>query len=121
MAKNVAIYAFFLGKIEKFRNLTCVKHLTSFMPIAIPKNYRCRMFGYPEGAPTKNSHFGTLDTSSFAMDNVQCTGSEATILDCPHFTVDDCGTSEGAGVICSGFLSKIVLNEKLNLKKMPML
>ena len=75
------------------------------------------MFGYPEGTPTKNSHFGTLETSSFAMDNVQCTGSEATILDCPHFTVDNCGTSEGAGVICSGILSKIELNETLKFKK----
>ena len=74
------------------------------------------MFGYPEGTPTKNSHFGILETSSFAMDNVQCTGSEATILDCPHFTVDNCGTSEGAGVICSGFQSKIVLNEALKFK-----
>ena len=70
------------------------------------------MFGYPEGTPTKNSHFGILETSSFAMDNVQCTGSEATILDCPHFTVDNCGTSEGAGVICSGFQNKTKFKNK---------
>ena len=35
------------------------------------------------------------------MDNVQCTGSELSILDCFHQTVDNCDSQEGAGVICS--------------------
>ena len=36
------------------------------------------------------------------MDDVQCTGNETSIFDCPHQTIDNCGGSEGLGVICSG-------------------
>ena len=46
------------------------------------------------------SRFGTVP-ADFAMDNVQCTGSEQRIRDCPHRTIDNCSGSEGAGVICS--------------------
>ena len=36
------------------------------------------------------------------MDNVRCEGDESSLDKCPHRTEDeeDCGTSEGAGVIC---------------------
>ena len=50
-----------------------------------------RMLGYVEGTPTTNSQLGTLEMSNFAMD-VQCTGSETSVLECPHFTVENCGT-----------------------------
>ena len=30
-AKNIAVYAFFSGKIQRFRNLAGVKHLTNSM------------------------------------------------------------------------------------------
>ena len=59
-----------------------------------------RMLGYSFGQTTRESHFGSV-SSTFKMDNVQCTGNEASLLDCPHLTVDDCGSHEGAGVICS--------------------
>ena len=58
------------------------------------------MLGYSFGQHTSESHFGSV-SSTFAMDNVQCTGSETSFLDCPHLTVDDCSSYEGAGVICS--------------------
>ena len=48
-----------------------------------------RMLGYIEGMPTTISQLGTLETTNFAMD-VQCTGSETSVLDCPHFTVENC-------------------------------
>ena len=59
-----------------------------------------RMLGYSYGHPTMYSQFGSV-SSTFGMDNVQCTGNEASLLDCPHLTVDNCGSTEGAGVICS--------------------
>ena len=75
----------------------------SFLQILSSKNltpYFSRMLGYSYGQPTVESQFGSV-SSTFKMDEVQCTGSEASLLDCPHNTVDDCGTGEGAGVICS--------------------
>ena len=35
------------------------------------------------------------------MDEVQCSGNEASIFDCPHQTTDNCAGTEGLGVICS--------------------
>ena len=58
------------------------------------------MLGYSYGQHTNQSQFGPV-SSTFGMDNVQCTGNETSLLDCPHLTVDDCGSYEGAGVICS--------------------
>ena len=34
------------------------------------------------------------------MDDVNCTGSESRIEDCPYNEHDNCGYNEGAGVIC---------------------
>ena len=59
-----------------------------------------RMFGYSSGQPTTKSHFGSVP-STFAMDDVSCFGNETSLLDCPHVTVDNCGSHEAAGVICS--------------------
>ena len=57
------------------------------------------MLGYSTGVPTLHSRFGSVP-ATFAMDNVQCLGTEASILDCPHLTEDNCDADEGAGVIC---------------------
>merc|ERR1719237_293074 len=59
----------------------------------------CRMLGFVRGTPTLESQFGQVN-STFRMDQVECTGNESTLLDCPHNTEDDCGADEGAGVIC---------------------
>ena len=60
-----------------------------------------RELGY-DGASqhTTQSYFGQV-SNEFGMDDVQCTGNEASIFDCPHQTTDNCGGSEGLGVICS--------------------
>ena len=58
------------------------------------------MLGYSFGTPTNRSHFGSV-SFDFAMDNVKCTGSEKSLLDCPHETQDGFNSDEGAGVICS--------------------
>ena len=60
----------------------------------------CRMLGYSYAQHTTGSHFGSVP-STFSMDDVECTGNEASFLDCPHTTVHNCGSHEGAGVICS--------------------
>ena len=53
---------------------------------------------YPK-ATTKSFHGSRRD--NFIMDEVKCIGTEETLEDCPHETKDDCGGTEGAGVICS--------------------
>ena len=61
-----------------------------------------RELGYVRASQeTMESHFGQV-SDEFAMDDVQCTGNETSIFDCPHQTIDNCGGSEGLGVICSG-------------------
>ena len=60
-----------------------------------------RELGY-DGASqhTTQSYFGQV-SNEFGMDEVQCTGNEDSIFDCPHQTTENCGGSEGLGVICS--------------------
>ena len=36
------------------------------------------------------------------LDDIQCTGNETRLLDCPHTTVHNCTHSEDAGVVCIG-------------------
>ena len=58
----------------------------------------CKMMGFT-GAESISSYLTVPD--DFIMDNVDCDGSENNINDCYHLDVDNCGTSEGAGVSCS--------------------
>ena len=60
----------------------------------------CRQLGFNNGTRYTSSHWGNVP-SDFAMDEVACTGSEATIQQCGYRTSDDCGSPEGAGVSCS--------------------
>ncbi|MEM6956766.1 MAG: DUF4215 domain-containing protein [Myxococcota bacterium] len=59
----------------------------------------CGQLGYADG-----EFVGSYDspTSDFALDDVNCTGTERRILDCPARTSgDDCFFTEGAGFRCS--------------------
>ena len=58
------------------------------------------MLGFSSGTPSIKSFFGQVN-STFRMDDVKCTGDETSLLDCPHNKEDNCGASEGAGVVCS--------------------
>ena len=61
----------------------------------------CKQLGFPSVlSATTSSKFGRVP-STFRMDNVGCTGEEASLLECEHDRIDNCGGSEGAGVICS--------------------
>ncbi|XP_072014805.1 scavenger receptor cysteine-rich domain-containing protein DMBT1-like [Amphiura filiformis] len=66
----------------------------------------CRQLGLPYGSPVAlgNAHFG--EGSGFIwMDDVSCTGSEASLVKCVHLGWDvsiNCGShQEDAGVICT--------------------
>ena len=64
----------------------------------------CRELGFTDGGyATKESYFGSvsLETQS-GWDQVRCSGRESSLLDCRHESFDDCGNSEGAGVVCYG-------------------
>ena len=60
----------------------------------------CNQLGFPSVLrATESSEFGRVPTT-FRMDDVECTGEETSLLECKHNRIDDCGSSEGAGVIC---------------------
>ena len=61
----------------------------------------CRELGL--GSATAALSFLTV-ANSFWMDNVACSGSESTLADCSRnaWGNENCGTTEGAGVTCSG-------------------
>ena len=76
----------------------------------------CRMLGFKKvtvqilvllklkslfkGTATKGSKYGHVPRI-MSLDNVNCTGSEESLFKCQHKNEDDCGSVEGAGVICS--------------------
>ena len=47
-----------------------------------------------------DSAFGDVP-SNFQMDDVDCTGYESSLWDCQYTQYDNCGSTEGAGVVCS--------------------
>ena len=65
----------------------------------------CNQLGLgPAIAATKSSFFG-LAEGDFGIDNVECFGSEDSILDCDLSSSPNCDRSEVAGVICSSRIS----------------
>lgn len=59
----------------------------------------CQQLGYEGG-----TFLSTYDspTATFVLDDVNCTGTERRIGDCPHqpYGTENCGTTEGAGFRC---------------------
>lgn len=63
----------------------------------------CRQLGFgPALSAVTAASFGQ-GSGSILMDNVQCSGDEATIAECPHngIGIHNCGHQEDAGVVCS--------------------
>ena len=64
----------------------------------------CRQLGYATGVPTYRSHFvGNAGPVSYWLDDVNCSGTEANLGDCPHpgWGRHNCVASERVGVICT--------------------
>ena len=62
----------------------------------------CRMMGFNATfARAMINGYGDVE-DNFIMADVHCEGTEASLDDCEYATKDDCGTEEGAGVICYG-------------------
>ena len=63
----------------------------------------CHMLGYPGALDaTVRSEYGEPRTSYTSISNVQCNGSEDSILDCSYESNPSCAKSRSAGVQCLG-------------------
>ena len=58
------------------------------------------LHSFTDSTAFSSAHFGQGSTIIIAMDDVGCTGSEATIFSCTHTTSHNCGHNEDAGVQC---------------------
>ena len=56
----------------------------------------------PLGAVARTNAFFGQGVGSIVLDNVQCIGTEAQLLNCRHSTTHNCIHAEDAGVICQG-------------------
>ena len=63
----------------------------------------CRMLGFPGAIDaTVRSEYGEQRHNDIYMSNVQCSGTEDSIFDCPYQSYSNCSTSRSAGVQCLG-------------------
>ena len=61
----------------------------------VQANVVCRMLGYA----TMDSAYGRVE-NDFIMDDVKCSGNEASLKQCGHSKRHNCGGGEAAGAIC---------------------
>ena len=60
----------------------------------------CKSLGFKKAVNfTTDSAFGSV-ADNFIMDNVNCAGTEASLLICDYSKKENCGAIEGAGVVC---------------------
>ena len=73
-------------------------------------------FSIKGASATSRSKFGKV-SNIFAIDDVQCDGSESHIRLCPHTSRENCGSTEGAGVICGPKIdTERVMHDILHIK-----
>ncbi len=72
------------------------------MAMSFQANVVCRQLGFPNGAASAPccSAYGQAPTN-FSYDDVGCIGTETTLDACPHLNIHNCGSTEGAGVVCN--------------------
>merc|ERR1711862_76322 len=64
-------------------------------------NIICRMLGFQQALAVRCcSFYGSNIVNSFALDDIQCNGSETSLENCSYLTTHDCSSSEYAGVSC---------------------
>ena len=63
----------------------------------------CRQLGFPSAVSAVSAAGFSAGDGPILLDNVRCTGRESSLSDCSHagWTVNNCGHSKDAGVICS--------------------
>ena len=71
----------------------------------------CRILGFRRAANFEVSASHPNATSDFSIDDVQCTGNETNILDCPHSNVHNCAFYEHILLTCAVGKSIILLME----------
>nr|XP_054763719.1 deleted in malignant brain tumors 1 protein-like [Lytechinus pictus] len=92
----------FEGRVEILRNVIWGTVCDDGWDIT-DANVVCRELGFGSAKrAVPASYFGSRSYGSIHMDNVACTGSEQSLIDCPHETIHDCSHLEDAGVICTG-------------------
>ena len=75
----------------------------------------CRMAGYSDGADkafTNSKPFGHgASGGKFAIDDLNCTGTEASVFECTHsaWNVHNCAKAEWVGVKCKGSMDQVEL------------
>ena len=61
----------------------------------------CRQLGFSTmNAVARTTAFFGAGTGTILLDNVQCTGDEDMLIDCPALTMHNCNHGEDAGVTC---------------------
>ena len=61
----------------------------------------CRSLGFKKVLSfAGSSHYGEAESDEFALDNVSCNGTEASLADCTYETEHNCSKSECWGVTC---------------------
>ena len=67
----------------------------------------CRQFGYLE-AESYSPHYGR-GSGPIWLDNLNCTGKEESLFDCPRgIGLSDCTHEDDVGVICQGMFNQLV-------------
>ena len=73
----------------------------------------CRQMGYPSAIRAYQRATHGQGTGRIVLDDLFCTGSESSLLDCPSFTpagTHNCQHSEDASVQCENDISKWVIS-----------
>ena len=76
-------------------SLQSVSYLITTNYICISQGYIC----YADSTALSRAAFG-LGTGPIHFDDLRCTGSEATLFECPFNAIHNCGHFEDAGVRC---------------------
>ena len=68
----------------------------------------CRMLGFDptNSVATSRSAYGSV-SNTFGLDDVRCEGTETNILLCTHSKRENCGSTEGAGVVCESMAGNL--------------
>ena len=68
----------------------------------------CIILFFTEATVTLNSAFGAIPGVEFALDDVRCNGNETSLTQCFYAGpgLHNCDSTEIAGVICKGNISK---------------